>query len=71
MPELRRSAAEAENLGDREILFRGIIDGVELWSYTPPHRLRSKTVSLDAPSLLGIEADPPGQRRRGTLERLD
>jgi hypothetical protein len=63
---------EAENLGDQEILFRGIIDGVALWSYTPPHRLRSYiTVSPDAPSLLGIEAAPPGPRRRGTLERLD
>jgi hypothetical protein len=54
------------------ILFRHVIDGGKLWSYTPPHRLRSfKTVSPDAPSLLGIEAAPPGLRRRGTLERLD
>lgn len=65
-------AASGENLAAFQILFRGIIDEAWLWSYTPPHRLRSfKTVSLDAPSLLSIEAAPPGLRHRGTLERLD
>lgn len=72
LPELRRFGVAPEKLGTRVILFRRIIDGVELWGYTPPHRLRSyTTVSPDAPSLLGIEAAPPGLRRRGTLERLE